>query len=83
MSTHTHNWNDISGRPSTFTPASHNHNDIYYTEIEMNNLLAQYSKTNHTHDEYSPISVFTDSDPGDNASTSYPDNTLICVYEEV
>ena len=82
-SDHTHTWTDITGKPSTFTPASHNHNDLYYTESEINNLLGDYSKTNHTHSTYAPISIFTSTDPGDTTSTDYPDNTLICVYEEV
>lgn len=27
-------WNDVTGKPSTFTPSSHNHDDRYYTESE-------------------------------------------------
>lgn len=75
MSTHTHSWNDISGRPSVYPPESHNHNDIYYTESEINNLLTK--KMDNTKIQYTIV------DPGDNISTSLPDGTLICVYEEV
>ena len=84
LSTHTHTWNDISGKPNTFTPSSHNHNDLYYTETEVNNLLTQYSKSTHNHNTlYAPIDqiVYTSTDPGDGTSVSLSDNTLICVYE--
>ena len=80
---HVHDWSSITGRPSVYPVESHNHNDLYYTESEINNLLAQYSKANHTHTSYAPISIFTTTDPGDNTSTDYIDGTLICVYEEV
>ena len=33
------NWNDILGKPSTFTPSEHNHNDLYYTEAEIDTKL--------------------------------------------
>lgn len=29
-------WADITGKPSTFTPSSHTHDDRYYTETEIN-----------------------------------------------
>ena len=29
-------WNRIEDKPSTFTPSSHNHDDRYYTETELN-----------------------------------------------
>ena len=75
MSNHTHTWDSITNRPSTFTPSSHNHNDLYYTESEVNSLLSY--KLNNTAIQY------TVDDPGDNTTSSLPDNTLICVYEEV
>jgi transcription elongation factor Elf1 len=33
-------WNDINGKPSTFTPSSHTHDDRYYTESESDNRYA-------------------------------------------
>ena len=36
---HSHAWSAITGKPSTFTPASHTHDDRYYTESETNNKL--------------------------------------------
>lgn len=32
-------WSEITGKPSTFTPVSHTHDDRYYTESEMNSKL--------------------------------------------
>ena len=32
-------WSGVTGKPSTFTPSSHTHDDRYYTETEVNNLL--------------------------------------------
>lgn len=44
-SNHTHSWDNITGKPSTFPPSSHNHDDRYYTETEVNNLLNGKQKT--------------------------------------
>lgn len=32
-------WSNVSGKPGTFTPAAHTHDDRYYTESEMNSKL--------------------------------------------
>ena len=37
-----YSWNEITSKPSTFTPSSHTHDDRYYTETEINNKLARY-----------------------------------------
>lgn len=48
-------WSNVSGKPSTFTPASHTHDDRYYTESEVNIKLANYqpkgnyAAASHTH----------------------------------
>ena len=36
---HSHAWSAITGKPSSFTPASHTHDDRYFTESEINNKL--------------------------------------------
>lgn len=47
-------WSEITGKPSTFSPSSHTHDDRYYTESEVNNLVNskapayQYSTTDLT-----------------------------------
>lgn len=32
-------WSDVTGKPSTFTPSAHTHDDRYYTETETDSLL--------------------------------------------
>jgi len=36
-------WTHIQNKPSTFTPSNHSHNDLYYTESEIQSLY--YNKT--------------------------------------
>lgn len=33
-------WDDVDNKPSTFAPSAHNHDDRYYTETEVDGLLA-------------------------------------------
>lgn len=42
-------WANVTGKPSTYTPASHDHDDRYYTESEINTKLDGKSNANHTH----------------------------------
>lgn len=42
-------WNNLSGKPSTFPPSTHNHDDRYYTETEINTKLAGKANSSHTH----------------------------------
>lgn len=42
-------WDGVTGKPSTFPPAGHNHDDRYYTEAEVDDLLAGKADTSHTH----------------------------------
>lgn len=44
-------WSNVSGKPSTFTPASHTHDDRYYTKTEVNTKFDGKSNTGHTHDD--------------------------------
>ena len=44
-------WTNVTGKPSTYTPATHTHDDRYYTEAEINNKLDGKSNTGHTHDD--------------------------------
>lgn len=36
---HTHSWEDITGKPTSFVPSNHNHNDLYFTKTEITSLL--------------------------------------------
>lgn len=44
-------WGNVSGKPSSYPPSGHNHDDRYYTETEMNTKLNGKSNTTHNHDE--------------------------------
>ena len=43
-------WGNVSGKPSTFSPSSHNHDDRYYTEAESDARYLQ-SLPSHNHDD--------------------------------
>lgn len=42
-------WSGVTGKPSSYPPASHNHDERYYTETEMNSKLAEKAPKVHTH----------------------------------
>ena len=55
-------WENVSGKPSAFTPASHTHDDRYYTESEINTKLNEKANSSHTHTK-SQITDFPTSMP--------------------
>lgn len=55
-------WSGVSGKPSTFTPSSHTHDDRYYTESEINTKLNSKANSSHTHTK-SQITDFPTSMP--------------------
>lgn len=46
---HKPTWGEIEGKPSTYSPSSHSHDDRYYTESEINTRLNSKSDTSHGH----------------------------------
>lgn len=42
-------WDGVTGKPDTFTPSAHNHDDQYYTESEMDTKLNGKANSSHTH----------------------------------
>ena len=44
------NYNDLSNTPTELPPSAHTHDDIYYTEAEVDSLLAAKAELVHTHD---------------------------------
>lgn len=42
-------WSGVTGKPSTFTPSSHTHDDRYYTETEVDSKLGGKANSSHTH----------------------------------
>lgn len=55
-------WSGVSGKPSTYTPSSHTHDDRYYTESEINSKLSGKANSSHTHSK-SQITDFPTSMP--------------------
>lgn len=55
-------WNGITGKPSTYTPSSHTHDDRYYTESEIDSKLSGKANSSHTHTK-SQITDFPTSMP--------------------
>ena len=49
-------WGNVTGKPSTFTPSSHTHDDRYYTESEVDSKLSGKANSSHNH----TISQITD-----------------------
>ena len=45
------------------TPTTHSHNDLYYTEAEVDSLLSGKAATSHSHNEFVPVGglIFYDS----------------------
>lgn len=39
-------WDNVANKPSTFAPSAHNHDDRYYTESEVDNLLSAKAPLN-------------------------------------
>ena len=42
-------WSGVTGKPSSYPPSSHNHDERYYTETEINSKLAEKAEKVHTH----------------------------------
>lgn len=55
-------WSGVTGKPSTFAPSSHTHDDRYYTESEINSKLSGKANSSHTHTK-SQITDFPTSMP--------------------
>lgn len=62
-------WANVTGKPGTFTPASHTHDDRYYTESEINSKLGGKANSNHNH-----YSITT---AADNRSTNTKPNDYV------
>lgn len=44
-------WGSLDGKPTTFTPSTHTHDDRYFTEAEVTNLLGGKAASSHSHDD--------------------------------
>ena len=45
LTTHSHAWGNITGKPSTFSPSAHTHDDRYFTESEINSKITSINNT--------------------------------------
>ena len=43
-------WDNVTGKPPSYPPAAHSHDNWYYTKDEANRLLNSKSNTDHNHD---------------------------------
>jgi hypothetical protein len=44
-------WEELEGKPSTFPPSTHNHDDLYFTEAEVATALGAKSDVGHNHND--------------------------------
>lgn len=42
-------WANVSGKPTTFAPSAHNHNDLYYQKSEVDGKLSGKAASSHKH----------------------------------
>lgn len=77
-------WSGVTGKPSTFTPSAHTHDDRYYTESEINSKLDGKSNTGHTHDDryYTENEMNTKLAGKSDTSHSHNLNTMINTLDE-
>ena len=89
---HTHAWGAITGKPSSFLPEAHTHDDRYYTESEVDTKLNAKANSSHSHNyagsnsaggTANSVNGFTFSaqtgDPG--AWSNLGTNRVLLVYE--
>ncbi len=46
---HDHAWDEITDKPEEFPPVTHDHDDLYYTETEIDTRLEGFSESTHSH----------------------------------
>lgn len=65
-------WGNVSGKPSTFAPSAHNHNDLYYQKSEVNSKLSGKAASSHKHAAADITSVNASAITGVIASANLP-----------
>lgn len=73
-------WSGVSGKPSTYTPSSHTHDDRYYTESEVDSKLNGKANSSHTHTK-SQITDFPSSMKNPNSLTISLNGTSQGAYD--
>lgn len=65
-------WSGVSGKPSTYTPSSHTHDDRYYTESEIDTKLSGKAASSHKHAAADIASVNASAITGTIAAANLP-----------
>lgn len=63
----THDWASITGKPTSYPPSGHTHDDRYYTESEIDTKLSDVAVSGHTHKK-ADITDFPTSMPASDVS---------------
>ena len=84
----THDWASITGKPTSYTPSGHTHDDRYYTESEMDTKLAGKSDTGHTHTksqitDFPALGTAAAKNAGDFAAASHNHDTVYYKKSEI
>ena len=66
----------VSGKPSTYPPSAHIHDDRYYTETETDTLLSGKSDTSHLHDDRYYTETEIDSKLSEKSDTTHNHDTV-------
>lgn len=65
-------WANVSGKPTTFAPSAHNHNDLYYQKSEVDSKLNGKAASSHTHGAGDITSVNASAITGTIAAANLP-----------
>lgn len=65
-------WANVSGKPTTFAPSAHNHNDLYYQKSEVDSKLNGKSASSHKHGAADITSVNASAITGTIAAANLP-----------
>lgn len=65
-------WANVSGKPSTFAPSAHNHNDLYYQKSEVDGKLSGKAASSHKHGAADITSVNASAITGTIAAANLP-----------
>lgn len=66
-------WENVQNKPTSYTPASHSHDDKYYTKGQVDSKLGGKSDTGHTHTQFTKETKFSNdtfTDPLPNTSVA-------------
>lgn len=65
-------WANVSGKPTTFAPSAHNHDDLYYQKSKVDGLLSGKAASSHKHAAADIASVNASAITGTIAAANLP-----------